>query len=347
MPLRPLRDFRVLELTTGIAGGYATKLFADAGADVVKIEPPGGDPLRRYSGSEGAPGALFEFLAAGKRSVTGLGDLLPTADLVIVDRPPAPDLRSDPALVVVSITPYGASGPWVDRPATEFTVQAECGSLGARGEKWHPPVQAGGRLAEWVSGAYAAASGLAAATHARRTGRGTHIDVSMAEVMCISTGLFTDLMMSLMGRPPLPQPPRVVEFPSIEPTKDGWVGFNTNAAQMFSDLMVLIGRDDLSELTMVRMDPTRQPELKAALQAWTTRLTTEEVIEQASLFRIPVAPVGNGENLLTHEHLAARRIFGPAPSGRFTQPKPPYSIDGERLGAIDAGPGRRGSTRAP
>jgi len=339
MPLRPLRDLRVIELSTGIAGGYATKLFADAGADVIKVEPPGGDPLRGYSGSEGEPGALFEFLAAGKRSVTAVSNLLEGADLVVVDHAPTPAVCADPALVVVSITPYGASGPWVDRPATEFTVQAECGSLGARGEKWHPPVQAGGRIAEWVSGAYGAASGLAAVTQARRTGRGTHIDVSMAEVMCISTGLFTDLMMSLMGRPPLPQPPRVVEFPSIEPTKDGWVGFNTNAAQMFSDLMVLIGRDDLSGQTMVRMDPTRQPELKAALQAWTTKLSTDEVIEQASLFRIPVAPVGNGDNLLTHEHLSERKVFATAPSGRFTQPKPPYTIDGERLGTTQPAPG--------
>jgi len=329
MSLRPLRDLRVLELSTGIAGGYAGKLFVDAGADVVKVEPPEGDPMRRSSASEGEPGALFEFLAAGKRSVTEMADLLDTADLVVVDRPPTAEERADPSRVVLSITPFGATGPWVTRPATEFTVQAECGSLGARGEKWHQPVQAGGRIAEWVSGAYGAASALAAVTNARRTGRGTHIDVSMAEVMCISTGLFTDLMMSLMDRPPLPQPPRVVEFPSIEPTKDAWVGFNTNAAQMFSDLMVLIGHEEFANQTMIRMDPTRQPELKAALQAWTTQLTTDEVIEQASLFRIPVAPVGNGENLPRHEHLTARRVFVPAPSGRFIQPRPPYSIDGE------------------
>ena len=338
MSLRPLRDLRVLELSTGIAGGYASKLFADAGADVIKVEPPDGDPMRHYSGSEGEPGALFEFLAAGKRSVTDIGELLDTADLLVVDRPPTAEERADPSRVVVSITPYGATGPWVARPATEFTVQAECGSLGARGEKWHQPVQAGGRIAEWASGAYGAACGLAAVTNARRTGLGTHIDVSMAEVMCICTGLFTDLMMSLMGRPPLPQPPRVVEFPSIEPTKDGWVGFNTNAAQMFSDLMVLIGHEEFANQTMVRMDPVRQPELKAALQAWTTQLTTDEVIEQASLFRIPVAPVGNGENLPAHEHLVARQVFTRAPSGRFTQPRPPYSVNGEWPGATAPAP---------
>ena len=70
-----LRSLRVVDLSTGIAGGYATKLFADAGADVVKVEPAGGDPLRRHSAS-GADlgsedGALFRFLHAGKRSIVG------------------------------------------------------------------------------------------------------------------------------------------------------------------------------------------------------------------------------------------------------------------------------------
>jgi len=348
----PLSTIRVVELSTGLAGGYAAKLFADAGADVVKVEPPGGDPLRRWSAS-GAPlggrtGALFEYLAASKRSVVGapgdpeVQELISGADLVVEDRTTAAGDRAgllgQAGLVVVSITPFGRVGPWVDRPATEFTVQAESGSLGARGEATRPPVQAGGRIAEWAGGAYGAAAGLAAVTHAIRTGEGAHIDVSLTEVMCVCTTLFTDLMMSLMGRPPLPQPPRVVEFPSIEPTKDGWVGFNTNAAQMFDDFLVLIGRGDLVGQAMVRMDPARREEFEKSTQAWTLERTTAEVIEEASMFRIPVAPVGNGENLPAHEHLVARQLYTTAPSGEFTQPRPPYRLGGRRLGPTSPAP---------
>src|SRR5581483_4530033 len=328
----PLRDIRVVEVSTGIAGGYAAKLFNDAGADVVKVEPADGDPLRRWTAAEvelgGHDSALFRHLAAGKRSVVGsVAELLGGADLVIEDGglDPVPD---DAGLVVVSITPYGRNGPWADRPATEFTVQAECGSLGARGTVDRPPVQAGGLIAEWVSGAYAAASGLAAVQFARRSGQGAHIDVSMAEVMCISTGLFTDLMLSLMGRPPLTQPPRVVEFPSILPTSDGWVGFNTNAAQMFEDFLVLIGREDMLGKAMIRMDPTVRPGLEASAEKWTRQHTTDEVIEEASLYRIPVAPVGDGRNLPEHPHLAARRFYEPLDG--FTHPKPGYQLNGER-----------------
>src|SRR5579862_684564 len=349
----PLAGIRVVELSTGLAGGYATKLFADAGADVVKVEPPEGDPLRRWSAS-GAPlggrtSGLFEYLAAAKRSVVGrpedgaVVELIGGADLVVEDRSTAvgdrAGLLGQPGLVVVSITPFGCVGPWVDRPATEFTVQAESGSLGARGEASRPPVQAGGRIAEWAGGAYGAAAGLAAVLHAVRTGEGAHIDVSLTEVMCVCTTLFTDLMMSLMGRPPLPQPPRVVEFPSIEPTKDGWVGFNTNAAQMFNDFLVLIGRGDLLGQAMVRMDPARREEFEKSTQAWTLEHTTAEVIEEASVFRIPVAPVGNGENLPTHEHLVARQLYTTSPSGGFTQPRPPYRLSGRRLGTSSPAPG--------
>jgi crotonobetainyl-CoA:carnitine CoA-transferase CaiB-like acyl-CoA transferase len=328
----PLRDIRVLEVSTGIAGGYAAKLFADAGADVVKVEPADGDPLRRWTAVEvelgGRDSALFRHLAASKRSVVGpVAELVGGADLVIEDGGPDGVPDGD-GLVVVSITPYGRNGPWADRPATEFTVQAECGSLGARGTIDRPPVQAGGLIAEWVSGAYAAACGLAAVQHARRTGQGARIDISMAEVMCISTTLFTDLMMSLMGRPQLPQPPRVVEFPSILPTSDGWVGFNTNAAQMFEDFLVLIGREDMLGKAMVRMDPAVRPGLEASAEKWTRQHTTDEVIEEASLYRIPVAPVGDGRNLPEHPHLAARQFYEPLED--FTHPKPGYRLNGER-----------------
>ncbi len=336
----PLRDIRVVEVSTGIAGGYAAKLFADAGADVVKVEPPEGDPLRRWTGAEveldGRDSALFQHLAASKRSVVGpVAELLGGADLVIEDGG-LDGVATAGGLVVVSITPYGRSSPWADRPATEFTVQAECGSLGARGTADRPPVQAGALIAEWVSGAYGAAAGLAAVQHARRSGQGTHIDVSMAEVMCISTTLFTDLMMSLMGRPPLPQPPRVVEFPSILPTSDGWVGFNTNAAQMFEDFLVLIGRDDMVGKAMVRMDPTIRPGLEASAEQWTRQHTTAEVIEQASLYRIPVAPVGDGRNLPEHEHLVGRRFY--APFGGFVRPQPGYQVNGRRPDAPSPAP---------
>src|SRR5690606_25620912 len=117
------------------------------GADVVKVEAADGDPLRRWTAAgvdlpPGEDSALFRFLNTTKRSVVGaVGDLAGGADVVVggVDLDVDELRRDHPHLVVVSITPFGRTGPWAGRPATEFTLQAACGSTGSRGVAGRPP----------------------------------------------------------------------------------------------------------------------------------------------------------------------------------------------------------------
>ena len=179
-----LRDIRVIDFSSTIAGPYATKLLADAGADVIKIETPGGDALRGWSSSGGSfegDSPFFKFLNGCKRSVIGaptdpaVQELIAGADLVVEDLPAgAIDVAAlrelNPALVLLSITPYGRTGPYADRPATEFTIQAEAGSTGLRGLRTQPPIMAAGRTTEWIGGTYAAVAALAAVQRASRTG---------------------------------------------------------------------------------------------------------------------------------------------------------------------------------
>ena len=241
-----LEGHRVVDLTTGIAGAYATKLLADAGAEVVLVEPPEGHPLRFWSASgspTGAAGPLFRFLSAGKASVVADGpdlDALLAGSRLVVEaghRSIDVDGLRETGTTICSITPYGSTGPWAGRPATDFVVQAESGSIAFRGRRDQAPVAAGGRLAEWVTGAYAAVAALAA-------NPGEHVDVSELETMTLAGSLFLDLMWSLIGVEPF-GPARTLEVPSIEPTLDGFVGFNTNTRQQFDDFLVLIERPDL------------------------------------------------------------------------------------------------------
>ncbi|MBM4270131.1 MAG: CoA transferase, partial [Deltaproteobacteria bacterium] len=359
MPGHALEGLRVLDLGTGIAGGYATKLLADAGADVVKVEPPGGDPLRRWtaSGRSLAPdrdGPLFRFLAASKRSVLAdldrpeerarLLDLAAEADLVFETFTPkqsralgleGPALwRRNEAVSLVSLTPFGRTSPWADRPASELVLQALCGSAAARGVPGGTPIAAGGRLGDWLAGAYAAMAGLAGHLGTVRGGRGQHVDVAQLEVMHVTMAPPQALQESLLGRPLAF--PRSVETPSIYPARDGWVGFCTITGQQWLDFLVLIERTDLQEdRELAHRDgrTARSAEIDAAARAWTEQHAVEEIVEIAAALRIPVAAIGNGETVLGFDHFVERGVFVPGADGGFVQPRVPY-----RLSAADPRP---------
>lgn len=336
-----LSHLRIVDLSTNIAGPYATKLFVDAGAEVLKIEPPGGDPLRRYTAVgadlDGRDSALFHYLNGGKRSIVGafenphVQSLVAGADLLVEDTRAldVAAVRSRwPHLVILSISPFGLDGPYASRAATEFTVQAQSGSILYRGRPTKPPLQAGGRITEYLAGAYGAPAALAAVLRARRTGVGEHIDLSMVEVMAIAASTFADLSHHLAGRPELVTPARNLETPSIERAKDGFVGFNTNTGQMFQNFLLMIERPDLLDDAELATFAGRQrrAEWPEIMSAWMLEHTVDEIVELASALRIPVAPVYDGSTILENEHLAARGVFLDHPAG-FRQPRPPYRFD--------------------
>ena len=365
-----LRDIRVIDFTREIAGPYATKLFVDAGADVVKVEPAVGDPLRRYSAT-GADlgahdGALFRFLNAGKRSVVGtpqsdeVRTLIADADLVVEDFGPSgmdvAALRAaHPGLVVLSLSPFGRTG------APRRSDRGPSLSSKPRPARWRcgdslraSPTRPGGRISEWVAGAFAGAGTLPAVLRARKTGHGAHVDLSMLDAMNVSATIFVDLIYRLLGLREAPWPARTTETPSIEPSSDGWVGFNTNSAQQFADFAVLIERPDVQEdkeLANVAGRTARFDEWQGIVREWTERHTTAEIVERASALRIPVAPVLNGKSVLEHPHFQERRVFVSDASGTFRHPRRPYRFNredppppkpapslGEHTGQIEARP---------
>lgn len=341
---RPLEGIRVIEIGTGIASGYAGKLFVDGGAEVIKVEPLGGDPLRSWSSTgpvpSGTDGALFSFLAAGKASVLGdpsdpaTLELLTGADVVIESGQVDPDqLRSiEPRLVVVSITPFGRTGAYAGRPASEFIVQAECGSIASRGTLDAPPVQSGARIGEWGAGLFGAAAGLAAVLGVPTGADGACIDASWMEAMCVSTNLFADPLWSLMGALMgiEPQgPARSVETPSIYPTADGWIGFNTNGPQHAESFLHLIERPDLVEdgYVMASARTANRVEFDGWVRDWTTKHTTAEILALAGPMKVPTVRVNDGATVLAEEHLVAREFYGPSADGSFVAPRPHYRID--------------------
>jgi crotonobetainyl-CoA:carnitine CoA-transferase CaiB-like acyl-CoA transferase len=352
----PLAGYTVVDLSTGIAGAYCTKLLADGGADVIKVEPPEGDPLRRWSASgasiaPGSDGALFSFLAGSKHSVVADPDvgedvkmvtgLLSAADAVVWSRgskiaehqgfTPVAIHRAHPQLTVTSITPFGLEGPWRDRPATEFTLQAWSGGIVGlgRGLPERAPVYIGGQAGEYMAGAYASVATLAS-RFCRGSSReaGEIIDLSMLETQILCLTYYPVTYFEMLGRPW--RDARRLTVPGVAQAKDGLVDLGCGTAQQWFDLCAMVGHpewiDEESPLTI-----TEQANIHAEdIYAWVENNLVDEIRELATAFRIPNAPVANGANIASLEHFVERGSFVRNPGG-FQQPGHPYRMQPAHL----------------
>ena len=155
--------------------------------------------------------------------------------------------------------------------------------------------------------------------------------MAMLDCMAVTMVTYPSVFASFGGWPPVKGTGRSVEVPSIEPTTDGFVVLTTNSAQQFQDFLVMIGRPDLvddPDLPQAAKRFSRRDEFLEYVQDYTTQRTTNEVLDEASLYRIPAGPVLAGSTIPEFEQFVARQVFCPAPSGRFSQPRVPYSISG-------------------
>lgn len=359
--LRPLHGLRVVDLSTDIAGPYAARLLREAGAAVVKVEEPGGDPLRDWNATveppiEGEDAALFQFLNGGKRGETldletdegrtALRALVAEADLLIESFGPdglaargLDSLRTEfPALVVLSVSWWGLDGPWARRPANEWTLQASIGMTARRGYPERGPVACAGRFGEWSAGSAAAVAALAACMRARATGEGEHVDLSVFETMLLCMTQYHTLDGQFR---PEPLPP-YVECPSIERTKDGWVGIACVTPPQWEAFCELMERPEWTENPRLVAADERmkyRDTIHRDIIAWMAERTTAEVIEQCALRRIPVSPVGDGTNFDTMEQMGARGLIEPGPGG-MRQPRPPVRLHGVERMPIEPAPAR-------
>ena len=345
----PLHGYTVVELSTGIAGAYCTKLLADGGAHVIKVESPHGDPLRGWSASGAhiepdSDGALFGFLAGAKHSVVAdpevdadfVSDLLTTADAVVWSRgsavaeldrcTPAALRRSHPHLIVTSITPFGLEGPWCDRPATEFTLQAWSGGIVGlgRGSPDRAPVFVGGQVGDYLAGAFASAVTLTARSRQIESGAGELLDLSMLEAQILGLTYYPVTFFQMLGRPW--RDARKITVPGIARAKDGLVDVGCGTAQQWFDLCAMTGHqdwiDEESPLSITEMANEKADDI----YTWFESQTVDEIRDLATAFRIPNAPVANGANITELDQFQHRRSFVANPGDGFRQPDHPYRM---------------------
>jgi crotonobetainyl-CoA:carnitine CoA-transferase CaiB-like acyl-CoA transferase len=357
-PTPPLTDYVVVDLSSGIAGAYCTKLLADGGAQVVKVEPPEGDRLRAWSASgstipAGEDGALFNFLSSSKQSrtadpdgdLTSVHALLERADAVVwstgsrlASRPElAPEAirRTAPHLTLTTITPFGLEGPWCDRPATEFTLQAWSGGIVGlgRGASDRPPVFVGGQIGEWLTGVYAAVGTMVARARAQISEPGELVDVSMLETLVLCLTYYPVTFWDMVGRPF--RQGRSIVTPGVESASDGLVGLGVGTGQQWLDFCALVGHPEWTEDRRLFVKRTH---LAPEIAAWMAEHTRDEILELAGLFRIPHAPIGNGATIPETDHFQARGAMATDPRGGVVEPGPPYRFDPPLVRDAEAAP---------
>ncbi len=220
---------------------------------------------------------------------------------------------------VVTVSNFGWTGPWTELPATEFTMQAWCGSTGSRGEPDRPPIAVGGDLGEFIAGSYAAFFALAA----HRAGTG--FDMSVLEAMTTSMQVFSWLRKELML---LEVVGRSTEVPSVERAKDGYVGISMATGQQWQDFCAMVECPDLADVPELRFQVGRWEQrdlIRARTASWFDTHTVAEIVELAELFRIPMTAIGNGETLSGMDHFVARGSFVDHPAG-FRAPVSPWRM---------------------
>jgi crotonobetainyl-CoA:carnitine CoA-transferase CaiB-like acyl-CoA transferase len=342
---------RVLDVSSTLGGAYCSRLLSATGASVTRVEPPGGHWLRRWSASgatipAGESGALFQWLAGGQRSVTvdpdrpdDVDEVLAWAGAVdaVVWTPGGPltapgivdlDRRGDgaPGVVVTAVTPFGLTGPWSDRAATEFTLQALSGGPALRGSRAWPPMSAGGQHGEWMIGVFAAVATMVGLRRLALTGEGGVLDVSSLESV-LMTQLFNPITAETMAGGRRPVRPRAT-VADVAPTKDGFVGFAVvNRLQHWHDFCAMIGQPEWAADASLDPFPNRSErsdELNKVIHDWTTARTTAEIVELGNLMRIPTTDIGNGRSIPRMDQFAAGGFYGVNPGGGFLQPESPW-----------------------
>jgi crotonobetainyl-CoA:carnitine CoA-transferase CaiB-like acyl-CoA transferase len=356
---RALEGVKVLEVGGPVGAAYATKLLADLGADVVKIEPPGGDPARRRGPfPRGVPNpeasGLFLYLNANKRGVVldlgapagraALDRLVADADLLVHDVHPtdAPALGLDwtrlsaanPRLVMTSIAPFGLAGPHASYRATDLVLWNAGGVATLNGDPSRPdlpPLKCFGSQAGFQAGLHAAIPSLAALFARATTGCGEHVEVSTQEALVSILELtfefwpYCGLVASRLGAKPI-QPLCFMEC------RDGWIFLCCVEEHQWRQFVEIMGDPEWAGMELFENRLARGANfdaLQAFLQEWCAEQSVYDLYQKAQARRVPFAPVSTMGDLLASDHLRARGFFATLDHpvvGPVRMPGAPYRL---------------------
>ncbi|NOT25843.1 MAG: CoA transferase [Acidobacteria bacterium] len=344
----PLKGVKVIELGGFIAGPYAASLFAQFGADVIKVEPPGeGDPLRRWRKLHNGTSLWWYSLSRNKKSIALnlksdegrriLRALLEKADVLVENfRPGTLEgwglgweevSRINPGLVVVRISGYGQTGPYRDRPGFGAIAEAVGGLRYITGYPDRAPVRVGVSLGDTLAALYAVIGALVALHHRNvNGGKGQVVDAALYEAVFA----VTESLLPEYSKAGLVRERSGASLPGISPSNTytcgdgGYVVIGGNADGIFKRLMRAIGRADLAD------DPTlahndgrvvRNDEIDTAISDWTSRHSLTDVLAVLEAAEVPVGKIYTAADIHADPHYRARGMIESAvlPDGQVME----------------------------
>lgn len=331
----PMSGLKVLDLSQIYNGPYATFLMASAGAEVIKVEPEGGESLRRR-GVVGGAALPFAMLNGGKRSIVlnlktdegraALEALARDADVLVENFAPgvmerlglgADRLQAmNPRLIYASSSGFGTDGPYRAYPAMDLTMQAMCGVMSTTGFPDRPPVKAGPALCDFFAGTHLFAAISTALYDRERTGVARQVHVTMQDSVYPALASSLGMAWGMQGRDDAP-PPRtgnrhggLAEAPyNVYPTSDGWLAIICVSDAHWRNLTRVMGRAELAEdprFASLQHRVDRIDEVDAMVAEWTARRPKEEAFQALMTARVPCAPVRDLEEVMDDANMHAR-----------------------------------------
>jgi crotonobetainyl-CoA:carnitine CoA-transferase CaiB-like acyl-CoA transferase len=333
-PVQPLDDLFVVDLSRILSGPICTMLLADMGATVIKVEPPPfGDDSRQW----GPPfiGGISTYFLSVNRNKRSLGlnlktdegrrilwKLIERADVLIENfRPGVLDKlgfgfesvrHRNPRTVYCSISGFGHSGPYRDRPGYDVIAQGESGMMDLTGYPDGPPAKLGASLADIVAGLYAC-NGICLALLARhKTGKGQHVDVSLLDGM-VSTLTYHALIYLTTGRSPKragTRHPSIVPYESFQ-AKDGFVNIAVTNQKQWENFCKVLGFSGIASdprFESMKSRLANYGELRPMIEQVVARMTRTEVMAAMSEVGIPAGPINTVGEILEDPQIHARKM---------------------------------------
>ena len=328
--MKPLDGLRVIDLTQAMAAPYCTMNLADMGADVIKVEPPGGEETRRGSVQQNGHSGSFNAINRNKRSLTVdlkkpagvelIRRLARTADVFVQNyRPGAAqrlgvaydDLKAvNPRLIYCSVSGFGATGPYASRGGYDLIAQGMSGIISVTGEEDGAPAKAGVPLSDLAAGLFGAYGILCALEYRERTGEGQCVDTSLLEAaMALTVWESTEYWAT--GRTPraLGSAHRLAAPYQALRASDGWFTVGANNDKLFDSFCRAIGRPELAvdarfDTRQQRLENRRQ--LAAEIERTTAKESRVHWLGRLDAAGVPCGPINTYAEALADPHTLAR-----------------------------------------